>query len=167
DAGSSGRSLRSQAHGFKTALNVGPINFQSNQATAGSALLLGTERAASDKVLLFQIHQLAQSDFVRRILLGFDQCLFCAYIVDVGKNQSGFDAGDVESQHSGSMDVEFSAGLHQRVPNFYSVVPGNPNFITQVAGITGAGDVNRNARDAAAGDAKIFQIGDVSLSSRF
>src|SRR5581483_9927347 len=45
--------------------------------------------------------------------------------------------------------------------------PGHPDFISQVAGIAGTGNVDRHTGDLAARDPEILEIGDVGLRHGF
>src|SRR5262249_40942285 len=72
-----------------------------------------------------------------------------------------------ERQHSGGVDVELLALFHDRVPYLHGVFPGNPDFVAKVAGVTGAGDVDKDVADFASGHAEIFEVGDVGLGNGF
>ena len=56
--------------------------------------------------------------------------------------------------------LPFSASASQ---NFNSIIPWHPDFVSQIAGVAGAGDVDGNAGNFAAGDAEIFQIRDIGF----
>src|SRR5438093_1342297 len=62
------------------------------------------------------------------------------------------------------MHVIFAAALHDRVPNFHRFAPIHPDLVPQVAGVTGAGDVDGNAGDRASGHAEILETRNLSLS---
>ena len=65
------------------------------------------------------------------------------------------------------MNVEGLTFADQRVPDFYRVFPGHPDFVAQISGVAGAGDIDGNAGDFSAGDAKIFQVGDIGVGDGF
>src|SRR6202008_3364577 len=78
----------------------------------------------------------------------------------------GFYARDIERDHSSGMNVEDFAHGHELVPDFDGVVPGNPNFVTEVPGVASARNVHGDASDFSVRDAKIFKIGDAGIGSR-
>src|SRR5437868_4527612 len=51
----------------------------------------------------------------------------------------------------------------QRIPDFDRVIPGDPDFIAEIAGVSSTRDVHRNACDLAMSYAKIFQVRDVGF----
>ena len=55
------------------------------------------------------------------------------------------------------------AFAREGVPDFDGIFPGNPDLVAEVAGVAGTRDVHGHAGDFAAGDAKIFQVGDVGF----
>jgi len=62
------------------------------------------------------------------------------------------------------MNVEKFTHGHELVPNFHGVIPGNPDFVAEIAGLyPGAGDVDGDAGDSSVGDAKIFKIGNAGV----
>ena len=111
------------------------------------------------------MHHLAEAQFVGRIFLRRDQRFLGAGVVHFDQQQSGFDPRHIQRQHSGGVNIELLALFHHRVPDFHRVVPRHPDFIAQIAGVSGARDVHGNAADLAAGHAEIFEIGDVRASA--
>src|SRR5579872_856239 len=65
------------------------------------------------------------------------------------------------------MQIELLALIRQSVPYLNGVIPGHPDFISQVAGIAGARDIDRNPCNFSARHTEIFQIRDVGLGNRF
>src|SRR5438105_13287361 len=109
---------------------------------------------------------LAEAHFVRRVFLRRNQSLLTAGVVHFDEQQSGFNARDIQRQHSSRMDVELPTSVHNRVPDFNGVIPWNPDLVPQVARVTGAGDVYKNVTNLAASHSKILEIGDVGFGHR-
>jgi len=95
--------------------------------------------------------------------LRFDERSFAGTVVDFDEDETCFDACDIEGDHSGGMNVEDFAHGHEFVPDFHGVVPGHPNFVTEIAGVASARDVNGDAGDFSVRDAKIFEVGDAGV----
>src|SRR2546430_1306802 len=76
--------------------------------------------------------------------------------IDVDEEQAGLDARDIERQHAGRLQIERRPGPHQRVPHRERARPRDPDLVAEVAGVAGARNVDRHARDLAAGHTKIF-----------
>ena len=118
-------------------------------------------------MLFFQIHQPPQPDFVRRIFLRLDQRPLAAEVIHLDQYQPGFDARHIQRQHSGRMQIELPPFRHQRVPHFRRLIPGDPDFVAQIAGVSRARNIHRNARNLPLRKAKIFQVGDVRFGDLF
>ena len=110
---------------------------------------------------------LSEAQFVGRIFLRLDQRFLGAGVIHFDQQQSGLDPGHIQRQHSSGVDVELLALFHHRVPDFDRVVPRHPYFVAEVAGVSGARDVDENVADLAARHAEIFEIGDVRFRNRF
>src|SRR5215469_10731565 len=113
------------------------------------------------------MNQLAQADFVRRVLLRGNERFLAADVIHVGEDEPCLDTRHIECKHSGGMNVEASAGIRQSVPDFDGVLPGNPDLIAEVAGVARARDVDRYTADLAARFAEIFQVLDVGFGDAF
>src|ERR1700741_4996644 len=61
------------------------------------------------------------------------------------------------------MNIKRTAALHQSVPNFDCLIGSDPDFVTEIARVTGARDFDRHASNSAFGHAKIFQVRDVAI----
>jgi len=59
------------------------------------------------------------------------------------------------------MNIEDFSHRHQRIPDFHGILPGNPDFVAEIAGVAGAGNVHGNPRDFAVRDAKVFEVGNI------
>ena len=81
--------------------------------------------------------------------------------------QPSFHAGNIERQHSGGVQIELLAFVGESVPDFHGVVPRHPDLVAEIAGVAGAGNVDRHSCDFAAGDAEVFQVGDVGVGNGF
>src|SRR5262249_47397476 len=130
------------------------------------ALALLYQRSLADKIFLIEMNHSSEAQFVRRVSLLRDQGLLAADVVNLNEKQAGLNAGNVEREHAGGVDIKLPPGIHERVPDLHGFIPGNPDLVAEVAGVAGAGDVDRHAGDLAAGYAEIFQVGDVSLRDR-
>ena len=110
--------------------------------------------------------QATQAHFKRRILLLVDQRFLAAVEIDFDQQQTRFDARDIQRQHARGLNIESPAGSHQFIPNSQCLVAGNPNFITEVARVTRARNLDRHSGDRAFGDAKIFQVRNVRIADQ-
>ena len=61
------------------------------------------------------------------------------------------------------MDIEGLALVHQLVEHFDGIIPVDPDFVAQVAGVAGARNVHGNAGNFAVGHAEIFERGNVGV----
>src|SRR6185436_18024070 len=101
-----------------------------------------------------ELDEAAEPHLERRISLRLDQGLLAAVEVDVDQQQARFDAGDVEREHAGGVNVEGTAAAHQRIPDVDGAIPRHPDLVTEIARVAGARDVDRHAADGAAGHAE-------------
>src|SRR5580698_8541335 len=104
------------------------------------------------------IDHLAEAEFVGRIILRCNQSFLAAGVIDFDEQQSGFDASYVERQHAGSVNVEAFADFHYGIPDFYRVVPGQPDFVSQIAGVAGARNIHGDACDLPVSHAEILRL---------
>ena len=141
-----------------------PINFETDQDTFRAAILFfAGESVAADEIVFFQIHELAEADFRRRIFLRRDEGFFAGGVVHFDEDQAGFNSGDIERNHSSRMNIEGFAFFYELVPDFSGIFPGHPNFKAEVAGVARARDIDGHASDLAARDAEIFEVGYVRV----
>ena len=124
------------------------------------------ESGASDEILFFQIDQFAKADFAGSEFLRRDYGALAGGVVDLDENEAGLDASDIECDHSGGMNVEGAPFGHQFIKNSDAIFPRHPDFVAEVAGVTRAGNVDRDAGDSAMSDSKIFEARDVRISDR-
>src|SRR5581483_4383784 len=157
------RRLRRQALALEQPLNITPVDFQPDQRTLRPAYFLFYQGLPADEAFLVVVDQFSQAKLRGTEFLRRNERLLAAYVVDIGENESGFDAGNIEGQHPSGMDVETASSLHQRVPHLQRVIPRNPDFVAHVAGVSRTGDVDWNAANAAAGLAEVLQIFNVGL----
>ena len=163
-AGSCGGNLRCHANFLVERFDLTPIDFHADQmARWATVFCFRLERRSANKAFFLQIHQLAETDLAGSVLLLRDDGAFAGNVVDLDQDQSGFDPRDVESYHSGRMDVELATFGHQFVENPEAIIPWHPNFVTQVTGVTGARNINGHAGDFAVSHAEIFQAGNVGI----
>ena len=112
------------------------------------------------------MHHLPEAQLVRRIFLRRNQRLLRADVIDFDQEQPRLHASHIERQHSGGMDIELLALVHQRVPDFDSFVPWHPNFVAEVAGVSGARNIHRHAGNLARRFSEVLQIRDVGFRNR-
>ena len=55
-------------------------------------------------------------------------------------------------------NIELLALRHERVPDFHRIVPRHPDFVAQVAGVSGARNVHGHAGDLSARHRKYFRL---------
>src|SRR5215469_3178411 len=65
------------------------------------------------------------------------------------------------------MEIELLTLFGKRIPNLYTLIPRDPDFVSEIAGVTSARDVDWHSRNLPARDAEIFQVGDVCFRNRF
>src|ERR1700752_3796662 len=111
----------------------------------------------------YQIHQTAESHFKWRVALFVNEGFLAAVEIDVDQQQSGFHPRYIEREHSGGMNIEGATVRHQRVPNFESIVRSDPEFITQIARVARARNLNRPTRDSSFCHTKVFETRDVCV----
>jgi len=163
-AGGSAWNLGSHSEFVVERFDFIPINFEADQDTFRAAILFfAGEGFATDEIVFFQIHELAETDFRRRIFLRGYEGFLAGGVVHFYEDQAGFNSGDIERNHSSGMNVEGFAFFDELVPDFSCIFPGHPNFKTEITGVAGARDVDGNAGDLAARDAEIFEIGYVRV----
>src|SRR5215472_15317639 len=162
-----GRSRGRQTELFIALFDLDPVHLQANQLPGNAALVLLDQRGFAHEVVFFEMHHPAEAKLVGRVLLLSDQRLLAAVVVDFDQKQSGFDAGNVEREHARGVNVERAAGVYERVPDFdrrvASAIQRYPDFVSEIAGVTGARDVHGHAGNFAAGYAKVFQVGDIGF----
>jgi len=118
------------------------------------------------------MHHLPEAELIRRILLRRNQRLFRADVIDLDQQQSCLYARHIQRQHSGGVNIELLARVHQRVPNRDGVIPvmsviqWNPYFVAEVAGVSGARNIHRHAGNLAHRFSEILQIRNVGLRDR-
>ena len=106
---------------------------------------------------------LGESQLVWRKLLRRNQRLLRTGVVNFDQQQPRFNPRDIQGQHSGSVQIKLLALVCQRVPHLDRVIPRNPDLISQVAGVAGAGDVHRYTCNLATRHAKVSEIRDVTF----
>ena len=149
--------LRRHADFFVKCFDFVPIDFETDEDAFGSpAFGFSGERVATNEIFFLQIHQFAEANFGRRVTLRIDERFFAGEVVHFDEDKSGFDASDVERDHSRGMDVEGLSFVHEFVPDFHGLLPRNPDFVAEIARVASAGNVHGNAADFSVRDAKIF-----------
>src|SRR5215471_2226307 len=125
---------------------------------APAFLLGGDERIPSDKFRFLQVDQSSEPQLKRRIFLLLDDGLLAAVEIDIDQQEAGFDTRNVQCQHPCRMNVECAAGVDERVPDLKTFVPIDPDFVAEIACISGSGYVHRGAADGSVRYTKILQI---------
>ena len=64
------------------------------------------------------------------------------------------------------MDVKWFTSVHQGIPYTHRLIGRDPDFVTEVASVTGARDLNRHARDSAFSDTEVFEIRDIGVCKK-
>ncbi len=111
------------------------------------------------------MNHLGESQFVGRELLRRDQRLLRTGVIDFNEQQASFHSGYVERQHARGVQIELLALVGQCVPHFHRIIPWHPDLIAEIAGITGARNVDRHSSNFAAGHTKVFQVGDIGVGN--
>src|SRR4030095_6056723 len=128
--------------------------------------MLVDQSPSTNKLLLIQLHQTAESHLEWCVRLVFYQRLLAAIEIDVDEQETGLDAGNVECEHACGADVEWPRAAHERVPHLNGAIPRNPDLVAQISRVARARDVYRHARDRSARHSEIFQVRDVGVSDR-
>ena len=128
-----------------------------------AAPLFFKQRLLAHETILVEVHQTAETHFERRILLFFNQRFLAAIEIDVDQKESRFDARDVERQHSCGCYVERPPACYQSIPHVQCPIGINPDFITEIARVSRAGNLNRHAGYLSRGYAKVFQVSEVGI----
>src|SRR5205814_5736007 len=122
-----------------------PVDLKAHQFPARAAASLGDQGRAADEIFLFEVHEASQADLVGRVSLGLDHGLLARSVVDLDQQQARLDASDVEREHADGVYVELAPALHDRIPYSDGLLPWNPDLVAQVARVSGARNVDRDA----------------------
>jgi hypothetical protein len=119
------------------------------------------ERRSAYVTLLVQADQSAESQLEWRVGVRGNQCRAAAVKVHVDEQKARLDSCDVERQHSGRPEAEVLSRADECVPDPQRMLGGNPDFVAEVAGVPGAGNIHRHSRDASSGHAEVLESIDV------
>src|ERR1700733_1026199 len=128
-AGRGAGNLRRESNCVVQSFDVVPVDVQARQEPPRTAAIFFLERRAPDEMLLPEIHQPAQPDFVGRVFLRFDQRFLAAEVVHFDQDQTRFDSRDIECQHPRRVQIELPALLDQNVPHPGRVIPWHPDLV--------------------------------------
>ncbi len=121
------------------------------------APMLLDECRPADKRPLRQIHQTREAELEGRVLLRLDHRLLAAVEIDVDEEQSRFDAGDIEREHPGWVEIELRAGGDERIPHREGAGRRQPDLVTQIARVSRTRNINEHVGDRCAGGTKVLQ----------
>ena len=109
------------------------------------------QRQLPDEVGLLEIHEPAQPELVRGVVLLRVERVAGRGVVHLEQDQPGLEPDDVERQHPGRPDPVRRAGVHQRVPDLDRALRGDPDLVAEVAGVAGPRDVDGDTRELRCG----------------
>ncbi len=142
-------------------VEVIPVDLEAHELPRRTALGFRAQRLLADAGRLLEVHEPPEADLVRRVLLRRDEGFARAHVVDVEEDQARFDARHVEGEHARRRDVVGPAHVHERVIDRLALLPGNPDLVAEVAGVSGARDLHRDAAQARRRDPEVLETRDV------
>ena len=89
------------------------------------------------------------------------------HVVHLEQQQARFDPRQVERQHAARRDPVGRAGVHHGVPERQGLLGIHPHLETQVAGVAGARDRDRDAADGSGSEAVVLEDCEVGRCQHF
>src|SRR5687768_7580325 len=123
---------------------MAPIDLYSSNLTWRILAVRMAQLLATDEKILRKIHRPAQTNLERRVFLRLNERLFRADIVDFEQNETRFEPSDIERKHSRCFKAVWLAFIGKDVPYTLCISGRQPYFISEVTGVTGAGNGDRN-----------------------